>query len=421
MKVLIVGNGGREHALGHFLKKDSRVKELAFAPGNAGTSFLGQNLPVSASDLPGILNWCKVERPDLVVIGPEAPLCAGIVDLLEGAGFAVFGPDQSAARLEGSKVFTKNLLLQAGIPTARSEKFYKAAEAHLYSQKQPYPQVIKADGLAAGKGVIIAETPSEAARAIYEIMTLKAFGQAGASVLIEEFLEGEEMSVHAVTDGKTYRLLPSAQDHKRVFDNDQGPNTGGMGAYAPSPLMTPAAEKIIREKIFAPLLRVFHSEKITYKGVLYAGLMMTADGPKVLEFNARFGDPETQVLLPLLKTPVLDILLAVVRGELDRLSVEFLPGAAMTVVLASEGYPAKPRTGDAIKGLEKTGGLVFHAGTKIENGKTVTSGGRVLAVTATGETLRGARDAAYALIPDIHFVGMHHRMDIGAKAFQKTS
>jgi phosphoribosylamine--glycine ligase len=300
MKVLIIGNGCREHALGYYLSQDPRVKKLYFALGNAGTAALGENLPISSVDVDSLREWAMHEKPDLTVVGPEAPLCAGIVDLFEIEGLKIFGPNRSAARLEGSKIFSKNLFLKAGIPTAKSRRFNDLKEALEYSRTQPFPQVIKADGLASGKGVIIATHAREAEDAIRSMLQQGVFGDAGRRILIEEFLDGQELSVHAVTDGRAYSILPSAQDHKRVFDNDQGPNTGGMGAYSPSPLFTPELEAVVRSSVFEPLLKAFRDEKIEYKGVLYAGLMITKEGPRVLEFNCRFGDPETQVILPLL-------------------------------------------------------------------------------------------------------------------------
>lgn len=418
MRILIVGNGGREHALGWALSQDKRVKKLFFASGNAGTDFLGKNLPVSATELDKLCAWAEKEKPDLTVVGPETPLCMGIVDRFEKIRLKIFGPSQSAARLEGSKIFTKELLNAAKIPTAQSQKFSDSAKAKEYCKTLSYPQVVKADGLAAGKGVIIAQSENEAFAAIDNMMEKKVFGAAGTEILIEEFLDGQEMSVHAVTDGKVYKILPSAQDHKRVFDNDQGPNTGGMGAYAPSPLFTKEARERIEKEIFVPLMNAFHQRGIEYRGVLYAGLMMTSQGPKVLEFNARFGDPETQVLLPLLETPLLDILMGVVDRKLETIDVKIKDHSALTVVLAAQGYPEKPVLGSEISGLDKADGMVFHAGTKKEVDRILTAGGRVLSVTGEGLTLKEAYTAAYQLASKIHFAGMHYRKDIGGKVLK---
>lgn len=422
MKILIVGQGGREHCLGWSLARDRRVKKLWFAPGNAGTAELGENVNIAATEINALLQWAEILRPDLVVVGPEAPLCLGLVDRLQAAGLAVFGPNQSGARLEGSKAFTKELLFKAKVPTAGSERFTDSAKAKAYSQQRPFPQVIKADGLAAGKGVVIARDAGHAETAISEFMDHRIFGDAGSEILIEEFLEGEEVSVHALTDGKTWRLLPSAQDHKRVFDNDQGPNTGGMGAYSPAPLFDEALRARVEKEIIQPVVDALREEGIDYRGVLYAGLMITKDGPKVLEFNSRFGDPETQVLLPLLETPLLDILLAVVEGTLDRQDFKVKKASAMAVVMAAPGYPEKPELGGEIEGLrhaDSTGKqMVFHAGTVEKGGKVLTSGGRVLAVTGVAPTLAEARAAAYEVAGEIHFPGAHYRKDIGARALK---
>jgi len=423
MKILIVGQGGREHCLGWALAKDRRVKKLWFAPGNAGTAELGENVNIGTTEINALAQWAEILRPDLVVVGPEAPLCLGLVDRLQALGIKVFGPNQSGARLEGSKAFTKDLLVKAGIPTAKSERFADSTKAKAYSQSQPFPQVIKADGLAAGKGVVIAQDAGHAETAISEFMDHRIFGEAGAEILIEEFLEGQEVSVHALTDGKTWRLFPSAQDHKRVFDNDQGPNTGGMGAYSPAPLFDAALRARVEKEVIQPVVDALRAEGIDYRGVLYAGLMITKDGPKVLEFNSRFGDPETQVLLPLLETPLLDILLAVVEGSLDQQEFKIRDESALAVVLAAPGYPEKPELGGVISGLihndAKGRQLLFHAGTTEKPEGIVTSGGRVLAVTGVAETLEAAKGEAYELAEKISFPGVHYRKDIGAKALGK--
>lgn len=420
MNLLILGSGGREHALGWALARDPRVQRLSFAPGNAGTAALGANLPLAATDLDGIEAWCRAERPDLVVVGPEAPLCLGVADRLEAAGFRVFGPRKDGARLEGSKIFMKEILAEAGIPTAACARFRDSAAAKAYCRSQAaWPQVIKADGLAAGKGVVIAPNLAEAEAALTAMMEDKIFGDSGSEVLIEEFLDGEEASIHAVTDGRDYVLLPSSQDHKRVGDGDQGPNTGGMGAYAPAPVVTPEILATVEAAVFRPLLRTLQARGIDYRGVLYGGLMLTSSGPKVLEFNCRFGDPETEVLIPLLETPLLDLLLATVERRLGALALKIRAASALTVVLAAQGYPEKPLTGQLIDGLEAPvpqDAVVFHAGTKLGPGGIRTSGGRVLAVTGTGANLPEARALAYQTLAAIRFEGANYRRDIGHRA-----
>lgn len=426
MHVLILGSGGREHALGWALARDARVTRLSFAPGNAGTRALGENLPLATTDLEGIGTWCRAQRPDLVVVGPEAPLCLGVADRLEAHGIPVFGPRSDGARLEGSKVFMKELLEEAGIPTAAAHRFSDPAAARAWCAAQTtWPQVIKADGLAAGKGVIIAQNPAQADAALRAIMEDKIFGAAGGQVLVEEFLDGEEASIHAVTDGRDYILLPSSQDHKRVGEGDTGPNTGGMGAYSPAPAVTPELLATIRSIIFDPLLHVLRARGIDYRGVLYGGLMLTAAGPKVLEFNCRLGDPETEVLIPLLETPLLDLLLATVQRKLSGFPLRVRPAHALTVVLAAPGYPDQPVTGQTISGLDRPlaeDTMVFHAGTRaLADGTIQTSGGRVLAVTGTGPNLAAARDRAYQALEPIQFSGRHFRRDIGHRALGRMS
>lgn len=419
MKILIVGNGGREHALGWSLKQDSRVTELFFAPGNAGTARIGTNLKISATDLDAISVWAKDQQPDLTVVGPEAPLCMGLVDRLEALGLKAFGPNQEAAQLEGSKIFTKKLMNLAKIPTAASAAFSEAEPALEYITNAALPLVVKADGLAAGKGVLICQTREEAHQAVHSILTDRQFGDAGNQLLIEEFLDGQEASIHAVTDGTNLVFFSPSQDHKRIFDGDKGPNTGGMGAYAPAPAVDSKMLESVKESVFKPLLEAFRQSGITYKGVLYGGLMLTSKGPKVLEFNARFGDPETQVLLPLLETPLLDILLATVDGDLKSIDFKVKPLSAMTVVMASPGYPDQPRTGDLITGIESIDAknqFVFHAGTSGPADAPVTSGGRVLAVTGLGITLHQAKEQAYAGISKISFPDAQYRKDIGHRA-----
>lgn len=420
MKVLIIGSGGREHAMAWKLKTDEPTLQLFIAPGNAGTGTLGENLAIGVSQIDKLTAWAEANRPAMTFVGPEVPLCAGVVDAFEKLGLPIFGPNAKAAQLEGSKVFTKQLLQKYQLPTARGQSFTDANEAHLYSQTLGYPQVIKADGLAAGKGVLIAQTPREAAMAIHQVMVERAFGSAGAKILLEEFLVGREASIHVVTDGDTYRYFPVSQDHKRIGDGDTGANTGGMGAYAPAPLVDDAMREKIDKTILEPLFAAFKQEGIDFRGILYAGLMLTADGPKVLEFNVRFGDPETQVLLPLLETPLLDVAHAVSERRLGKLDLKFRKIAAVTVVLAAANYPGEPRLGDSIQGLdsvpdEKGRLVVFQAGTKKQGNKIVTAGGRVLTVTAWDATLEGARELAYHGVTKIQFAGAQFRHDIASR------
>jgi len=415
--VLIVGNGGREHAFGWSFARDPRIQKIWFAPGNAGTSAIGENLALAASDTEGVAQWAAREKPGLVVVGPEAPLCAGLADRLRSLGLRVFGPGKEGARLEGSKSFCKELLVSQKIPTARAGSFRSVEEAVQFSEWLPCPQVVKADGLAAGKGVVIAQSHVEAAQAIRQMMGDRVFGEAGATVLIEEFLDGEELSVHAVTDGKHLVILPGAQDHKRVGEGDTGPNTGGMGAYAPAPRATPDLLREVKERILVPTLRGLAERGIEYRGVLYAGLMLTRSGPKVLEYNCRFGDPETQVLLPLIETPLWDLLGAAADGNLSGLSVKIRSGAAMTVVLAAPGYPMQPVLGQIIRlGSGSPDSHLFHAGTKAGSQGIQVSGGRVLAATGWGPDLKTARQRAYARAAEVSFDGMQFRRDIGHRA-----
>ena len=384
--VLIVGGGGREHALGWKFAQDPRMQKVWFAPGNAGTAKVGTNLPMAATDIEGITRWAERERPGLVVVGPEAPLCAGLADRLREVGVRVFGPGAKGAQLEGSKSFCKDLLVQQRIPTARAGSFTEVEKALAFLESLTCPIVVKADGLAGGKGVVIAPSRKEAGQAIREMMEARVFGEAGTRVLVEEFLVGEELSLHAVTDGKNLVLLPSAQDHKRVGEGDTGLNTGGMGAYAPAPRATPELLGEVEEKILRPTLAGLNQLGIDYRGVLYAGLMLTAEGPKVLEYNCRFGDPETEVLLPLLGSPLWDLLVAAAEGDLGRVKVQSGSGAAMTVVMAAEGYPAKPVLGQRIQwGEETLGTAIFHAGTQEGKGGVEVAGGQVLAVTGWGK------------------------------------
>ena len=415
--VLIVGNGGREHALGWSFSQDPRIEKIWFAPGNAGTAELGENLKFTATDVEGIAGWAAKQKPGLVVVGPEAPLCAGLADRLRDLGLRVFGPGKKGAELEGSKSFCKELLVSQRIPTAKAGSFQKVKEAIQFSESLPCPQVVKADGLAAGKGVVIAGSHAEAATAIRQMMAEKVFGEAGATVLIEEFLDGEELSIHAVTDGKNLVILPGAQDHKRVGEGDTGPNTGGMGAYAPAPKATPDLIREVKDRILIPTLKGLAQQGIEYRGVLYAGLMLTKSGPKVLEYNCRFGDPETEVLLPLIETPLWDLLGAAADGNLSGLPVKIRSGAAMTVVLAAPGYPTKPVLGQRIQiGKNLPDSCLFHAGTKQGAKGIEVAGGRVLAATGWGKDLKTAKQRTYARVAEVAFEGMQYRRDIGHRA-----
>jgi phosphoribosylamine---glycine ligase len=424
MKILIIGSGGREHAIAWKFKVEDPSAKLYIAPGNAGTAQLGENLPIAANKIEELAAWAEKNRPDITFVGPEVPLCLGVVDAFEKLGLPIFGPNAKAAQLEGSKVFTKNILQKYNLPTAKGKSFTDPNEAHAYSQTLGYPQVIKADGLAAGKGVLIAQTPWEAALAINQVMVEKAFGKAGSQVLLEEFLVGREASIHVITDGDAYRYFPVSQDHKRIGDNDTGANTGGMGAYAPAPLVDDAMRQKIDETILKPLFAAFKQEGIDFRGILYAGLMLTEQGPKVLEFNVRFGDPETQVLLPLLETPLVEVVRAVNQKRLAKLDLKFRSISAVSVVMASANYPGDPVLGDVIHGLdqisdEKGSLVVFHAGTKKNGRDIVTSGGRVLTVTAWAKDLSKARELAYHGVSKIQFAGAQFRYDIAARLSAK--
>jgi phosphoribosylamine---glycine ligase len=420
MRVLIIGSGGREHAIAWKLRQSSRIDEIICAPGNAGIAEIVPVAPVQARDTAGLLDLAKRGRIDLTVVGPDDPLAAGIVDQFEQSGLRVFGPRQSAARFESSKAFAKDFMQRHQIPTARSAHFTDSSEAHLFCQKMKYPVVLKADGLALGKGVIIAENSDTAAKTIYRMMELGQFGDAGRRIVIEEYLRGEECSVHALVDGRSYMLFPAAQDHKRVFDGDAGPNTGGMGAYSPTPLMTPELEERVRREVLDRFIQGITAEQIPFKGLLYPGLMLTGHGPRVLEFNCRFGDPETQVLLPRLKSDLLDLIEAAIDGTLDACTPEWDQRATVCVVMASAGYPGASQTGQEIRGLDQfrnsTDVFIFHAGTRRNNGRLITAGGRVLGITAIGDDLRSARDRAYEAISAIHFEGAHFRTDIAQRA-----
>ncbi len=423
MKILVVGGGGREHAIAWRLARDTSRPEIFCAPGNAGTASVACNLPIPADDIPALLAWARENRPDLTVAGPEAPLCLGITDAFAAAGLRVFGPCQAAARMEGSKRFAKEIMTAAGVPTARALTFDNAEAAVAALPSFALPVVIKADGLAAGKGVVIAQTREEAADAVRAMLVDAVFGEAGAQVLIEEFLEGEEASILALVDGEHAVLLPPSQDHKRVFNADQGPNTGGMGAYSPAPVVTPDLLPAIKEQVILPVVRELKRRGIVYKGVLYAGLMLGPKGMFVLEFNARFGDPETEAVLPRIGGDFIPALEACIDGTLTDALVQVRPEAAATVILASGGYPGPYRKGLPISGLAQAAtvddAIVFHAGTALKDGQVVTAGGRVLAVTALGADLRAAVGRAYEAAAKIRFEGVHYRTDIAHRAFDR--
>ncbi len=424
MDILVIGGGGREHALAWKLAQDSCRPALFCAPGNAGTAALAQNLPISAEDVPGLLAWAKEHRPDLTVVGPEVPLCLGLTDAFTAAGLRVFGPCQAAARMEGSKVFSKEVMAAAGVPTAHSQAFDRVDAAVAALAGFSLPVVIKADGLAAGKGVIIAQTRDEAVAAIRSMLVDALFGQAGSHVLIEEFLDGEEASILALVDGEHAVLLPSSQDHKRVFDRDQGPNTGGMGAYSPAPVVTAGLLPVIRDTVILPVVRELKRRGIVYKGVLYAGLMISPRGIHVLEFNARFGDPETEAVLPRIAGDLIPALQACIDGTLSDVLVKVCPAVAATVIMAAGGYPGAYKKGTPITGLDEAAkvpdSMVFHAGTALKDGQVVTAGGRVLAVTALGADLKTAVGRAYEAAAKIRFEGAHYRTDIAHRAFNRS-
>jgi phosphoribosylamine--glycine ligase len=422
MKVLVVGSGGREHALVWKLRQSPRVSEVLCAPGNGGIRRLAACSPIDAADIHGLLALAESQKVDLTVVGPEAPLSMGIVDLFEQHGRRIFGATRRAAEIEGSKAFSKELMHRHRIPTAVARVFVTAAEARSYIRDVGAPIVVKADGLAAGKGVVICRTVADADDAVKMIMEDRVFGDAGTRVIVEELLEGEEASFLAFTDGETVLPMPSAQDHKAVFDGDQGPNTGGMGAYSPAPVVSPALHEEVMASVMLPTVRAMAAEGRPYRGVLYAGLMITAKGPKVLEYNARFGDPEAQPILCRLESDLLPLLEACIDGTLSQQRPVWRPEAAVCVVLASGGYPGRYATGMPIQGLEDAGRVdgvtVFHAGTAEKDGRIVTAGGRVLGVTAIGATVRDAIDRSYLAAGKISFEGMHYRRDIGRKALR---
>lgn len=420
MKILVIGSGGREHALAWKLRQSSHAERIFCAPGNAGTADVGENVAIPASDLQALIRFAKENHVDMTVVGPDDPLAAGIVDLFAAEKLRAFGPTKSAARIEASKIFAKELMHAQGIPTAEARTFSQSSEALRYCERLKFPVVIKADGLALGKGVITAPDMVTARSTIDEMMNQGRFGNAGRRIVIEEFLRGTECSLHALVDGKDYLLLQSARDHKRAFDGDQGPNTGGMGAFSPANNWNNKLQSQFETEIMRPLLRGFLQERIQFRGLLYPGLIITSEGPRVLEFNCRFGDPETQALLPRMKSDLLPLLEATTDGKINKCTIEWDARAAVTVVLASAGYPGKYETGKSISGLEDAARVqdvqIFHAGTKRDAGEIKTTGGRVLAVTALGSTIEAARARAYDAVARIDFENCHYRRDIALSA-----
>ena len=425
INVMIIGSGGREHALAWKFTQSPRVKRVFVAPGNAGTGIDAENVPLKALDFPAIVRFCKQNSVDTVVVGPEVPLCAGITDFLTQEGLRVFGPNKVAAQMEGSKLFCKKILRDGAVPTADFQAFTDAQSAinYLLGREADAPCVVKADGLAAGKGVIVCKDRQEALEAVKEIAADKKFGDAGNSFFIEDLLEGEEASVLAITDGKTLAVLPPAQDHKRAYDNDEGPNTGGMGAYSPAPLVTPEVMQTVISKILVPTLHSLHKNDVDFKGVLYAGLMIKNGQPKVLEYNVRFGDPECQPLMMRLKTDISLIVDAVAEQRLDEIELEWDERPACTVVMASQGYPGDYKKGFIIRGLEDAAKLpnvkVFHSGTALNSAaQVVSAGGRCLTVTALGDTLANAKYNAYEAVKLIRWDGAWCRKDIADKGIR---
>lgn len=417
MKILIVGSGGREHAIAWKVAQSEKADKIYCAPGNAGIAEYAECVPIGAMEFDKLVAFAKEKEIDLTVIGMDDPLVGGIVDAFEAAGLRAFGPRKNAAVLEGSKAFSKDLMKKYGIPTAAYETFHSPEEAKEYLETSRYPIVLKADGLALGKGVLICMTKEEAMEGVKTLMQDKQFGSAGDTIVVEEFMTGREVSVLSYVDGKTIKIMTSAQDHKRAMDGDQGLNTGGMGTFSPSPFYTAEVDAFCKEHIYQKTVDAMRAEGREFKGIIFFGLMLTADGPKVLEYNARFGDPETQVVLPRMKNDIVEVFEACVDGTLDRINLQFEDNAAVCVVLASDGYPVHYEKGYPISGLEnfrdKDGYYVFHAGTKFADGKIVTNGGRVLGVTAKGDDLKQARANAYKAAEWITFENKYMRHDIG--------
>ena len=423
MKILVVGNGGREHTLAWKLANDSAQPEIFCTPGNAGTAQLGSNLSFGATDIDGIRGWCVENQPDLVVIGPEAPLCAGLTDVLEAEGIRVFGPCKAAAELEGSKQFAKEIMKAGGVPTSAYETFTDAEAACAYVRGRGVPIVIKADGLAAGKGVTVAETVEQAEAAIRDALEGNAFGDAGNRVVIENFLVGEEASILALIDGENVVMLASSQDHKRIFEKDKGPNTGGMGAYSPASIVNETVLKKVKDEVYGRTLAELKKRGITYKGVLYAGLMIDNDQPSVVEFNCRFGDPETQAVLARWDGDMLPAINAVIDGNLSEDLIQWKDEHSVCVVMVAGGYPGDYAKGDEIENLAKAGAVedtvVFHAGTALKDGKVVTAGGRVLGITSLGKDLPDALSKAYIAVETISFKDAFYRNDIAHREIRR--
>ena len=419
MKILVVGSGGREHALTWKIAQSPLAEKLYAAPGNAGIARHAQCIDITPDNLEGLADFAARENIDLTVVGPEAPLCRGIVDLFRERKLRIFGPSKAAAELEGSKIFCKELLRRNGIPTAGFRVFSEAAQARTFLKTAPFPLVVKADGLAAGKGAVVCANLSEAEGAIEQMMVKRAFGEAGARVLIEEFLSGVEASVIAFVDGRTIAIMETVQDHKRVYDGDRGPKTGGMGAYSPAPVAAEREAERVEREILVPVVHALNKEQRRFEGILYAGIMYTKSGPKVIEFNVRHGDPECQALVVRLKSDLVPVLNAVIDGKLEEASIEWDPRAAVCLVVSSGGYPGRYEVGYEISGLAEAEAtpdtVVFHAGTMAKEGRIVTSGGRVLGVTALGADLRAAQQAAYGAARKLNFTGMHYRTDIASR------
>lgn len=425
MKILIVGSGGREHVLAWKIKQSPLVKEIYCAPGNGGISDIAQCVDIKADDIGALTEFTKSKKIDLTVVGPEVPLVAGIVDIFEKEGLKIFGPSREAAQLEGSKIFAKEFMHECNIPTANFHKFNTIKKAKDFLHQALFPLVVKADGLAAGKGVIICEDFVEAEKAVDEIMGQKIFKDAGRRIIIEECLQGEEVSVLAISDGNSYCLLDSSQDHKRIFDDDVGPNTGGMGAYSPAPVLTEKLRKAIESRIIEPTIRGMQRNGMPFKGVLYAGLMITSEGPMALEYNVRFGDPEAQAVIPRMKGDIVELMLASCEGWIDKFKLDWDKRSCVCVVITSGGYPGEYETGKEITGLKEAGDMedvvVFHAGTKKEQNKIITCGGRVLGVTSLCGGIEGAIEKTYKAVDKINFKRCFFRRDIGSKAFKWVS
>ncbi len=417
MRVLVIGGGGREHALVWKISQSQKVTDIYCAPGNAGTAEIAKNVPIAADQIDQLLSFAQENEIGLTIVGPEQPLVMGIVDQFQEKGLRIFGPTARAAELEGSKAFSKDIMKKYGLPTAEYETFTSHQLAQKYFDKETGPIVVKASGLAAGKGVILCRNSEEGLNAVNTIMKDKSFGEAGAKVVIEEFLEGQEVSVLAFSDGNNFLLMDSAQDHKAALDGDKGPNTGGMGAYSPAPIFTDLLRQKVSDKIILPLIRAMNSEGRPYKGILYAGLMLTKNGPKILEFNARFGDPETQPLLVRMESDIVPLFESCIDGTLDQFELYWKPEPSICVVMAAKGYPGSYKKGKEILGLNEAAALpdvvVFHAGTKVEADKVLSNGGRVLGVTATGSDISSASKKVYDAVAKIKWDGIHYRKDIG--------